>query len=159
MIESGLHAVIHDVIQARENWSTVTVFGSRILGNGAIRGGMPLYKYFANRVLTFIQNLLIGQKLSEYHTGFRAYSAVALRKVNFEANSDDFVFDNQIISQMFMADYEIAEITCPTKYFDAASSISFRRSVRYGFGVLLVSVKHWLASHNLLKSEIYRVNS
>ncbi len=135
------------------------VFGSRILGKGALRGGMPLYKYFANRALTFIQNLLIGQKLSEYHTGFRAYSATALRRVNFEANSDDFVFDNQIISQMFMAGYEIAEITCPTKYFDAASSISFWRSVRYGFGVLLVSVKHWLVSHNLLKSEIYNVNN
>ena len=135
------------------------VFGSRILGNGAMRGGMPLYKYFGNRALTFIQNILIGQKLSEYHTGFRAYSAVALRRVNFEANSDDFVFDNQIISQMFMAGYEIAEITCPTKYFDAASSINFRRSVRYGFGVLLVSVIHWLANHNLLKPEIYKVTS
>ena len=132
------------------------VLGSRILGKGALKGGMPLYKYFANRMLTFIQNLLINQKLSEYHTGFRAYTSTVLNRINFEANSDDFIFDNQIISQIFMAGYEIAEVTCPTNYFKEASSINLRRSIHYGLGVLLVSLMYWLRSHKLREFEIYR---
>lgn len=105
------------------------VFGSRILGKGALKGGMPMYKYIANRLLTFTQNLLMGQKLSEYHTGYRAYSAEVLRSVDYEVCSDDFVFDNQIVGQIFWKGYEVAEITCPTKYFDEASSINFSRSI------------------------------
>jgi len=120
------------------------VLGSRILGNGARKGGMPLYKYIANRGLTFIQNLLVGQKLSEYHTGYRAFSRTVLASIDIEKNSDDFVFDNQMLSQIIMKDFEIAEVTCPTKYFDDASSINFRRSTIYGFGVLWTSLQHRL---------------
>lgn len=120
------------------------VLGSRILGKGARRGGMPLYKYIANRGLTFIQNLLVGQKLSEYHTGYRAFSRTVLEAIDIEKNSDDFVFDNQMLSQIIMKDFEIAEVTCPTKYFDDASSINFRRSTIYGFGVLWTSLQHRL---------------
>ncbi len=118
------------------------VLGSRILGMGAIRGGMPKYKYFFNRVLTFSQNLLMRQKLSEYHTGYRAFSREVLEKINYHANSNDFVFDNQMLAQIFYAGYEIAEVTCPTRYFTEASSISFRRSVKYGLGVLTTSFKY-----------------
>lgn len=120
------------------------VLGSRILGKGARRGGMPLYKYIANRGLTLIQNLLVGQKLSEYHTGYRAFSRTVLETIDIEKNSDDFVFDNQMLSQIIMKDFEIAEVTCPTKYFDDASSINFRRSTIYGFGVLWTSLQHRL---------------
>ncbi len=120
------------------------VFGSRILGKGALRGGMPMYKYIANRLLTATQNLLLGQKLSEYHTGYRAFSAEVLRKIDFEKNSDDFVFDNEMIAQIFNAGFEIAEVTCPTKYFEEASSINFKRSVKYGLGVLRVSLQYRL---------------
>jgi len=127
------------------------VFGSRILGRGALRGGMPLYKYIANRILTFTQNVLMNQKLSEYHTGYRAFSRRVLEKVNYNANSDDFVFDNQMIAQIFMAGFEIAEITCPTKYFKEASSINFRRSVVYGLGVLRVSFQYFLHKTGLIK--------
>jgi glycosyltransferase involved in cell wall biosynthesis len=115
------------------------VFGSRILGGGALRGGMPLYKYVANRLLTLTQNLLLGQKLSEYHTGYRAYAREVLESVNYQANSDDFVFDNQMIVQIFERGFSIAEVTCPTQYFPEASSINFRRSVQYGLGVLRTS--------------------
>jgi glycosyltransferase involved in cell wall biosynthesis len=115
------------------------VFGSRILGGGALRGGMPLYKYVANRLLTLAQNLLLGQKLSEYHTGYRAYAREVLESVNYPANSDDFVFDNQMIVQIFERGFAIAEVTCPTRYFPEASSINFRRSVTYGMGVLQTS--------------------
>lgn len=132
------------------------VLGSRILGGGALRGGMPRYKYIANRLLTAIQNLLIGQKLSEYHTGFRAIKSTVLQNINFGANSNDFLFDNQMISQIFIAGYEIAEVTCPTKYFEDASSISFRRSLRYGIGVVLVSLMHWINQRKLMKFEIYQ---
>lgn len=134
------------------------VLGSRILGKGAIKGGMPFYKYVANRFLTLIQNFLIGQKLSEYHTGYRAFSAEVLRKINFEENSDDFVFDNQMLSQIFYAGYEIAEITCPTKYFKEASSINFSRSVKYGLGVLKVSLSHLLQKWGILHLDIYKLN-
>lgn len=132
------------------------VFGSRILGKGAIKGGMPIYKYIANRILTLIQNILINQKLSEYHTGYRAYSAEVLKNINFEANSDDFIFDNQIVSQIFMAGYEIAEVTCPTKYFKEASSINFKRSLKYGLGVLWISILHLLNKLKIIKSNIYK---
>jgi hypothetical protein len=113
------------------------VFGSRILGGGALKGGMPLYKYIANRFLTSFQNILLGQKLSEYHTGYRAYSIDVLK-----ANSDDFIFDNQVIAQIFEKGYEIGEITCPTKYFEEASSINLTRSIQYGLGVLSVSINY-----------------
>ncbi len=121
------------------------MFGSRILGKGALKGGMPKYKYVANRLLTLFQNLMIGQKLSEYHTGYRAFDAEVLRSIPYHDNSDDFVFDNEIISLIFLAGYEIGEITCPTKYFPTASSISLNRSVRYGLGVIRVSIRHMLA--------------
>jgi glycosyltransferase involved in cell wall biosynthesis len=126
------------------------VFGSRILGKGALKGGMPMYKYIANRLLTLTQNILMGQKLSEYHTGYRAYSGEVLRNVDYEKLSDDFVFDNQIVAQIFWKGYEVAEITCPTKYFDEASSINFSRSVTYGLGVLSVSLRYFLARTGLV---------
>ncbi|MFN3403266.1 MAG: glycosyltransferase family 2 protein [Cytophagaceae bacterium] len=132
------------------------VLGSRILGKGALKGGMPFYKYVSNRFLTFAQNVLINQKLSEYHTGYRAFSREVLEKINFNANSDDFVFDNQMLSQIFMAGYEIAEVTCPTKYFEEASSINFSRSVKYGLGVLKVSLVHFLNRTGIIKSELYK---
>ncbi|MBI2270322.1 MAG: glycosyltransferase family 2 protein [Bacteroidetes bacterium] len=115
------------------------VFGSRILGKGALKGGMPLYKFIFNRMLTLSQNILMNQKLSEYHTGYRAFSKQVLEKINYHANSDDFVFDNQMAAQVFYAGFEIAEVTCPTKYFKEASSINFKRSAVYGLGVLWVS--------------------
>jgi glycosyltransferase involved in cell wall biosynthesis len=132
------------------------VFGSRILGKGARKGGMPMYKYVFNRWLTLTQNILINQKLSEYHTGYRAFSREVLEKIDYHANSDDFVFDNQMISQIFYAGFEIAEVTCPTKYFDEASSINFRRSMKYGFGVLGTSFKHFFNRIGLAKSPMYR---
>ena len=120
------------------------VFGSRILGKGALTGGMPMYKYIANRLLTLFQNLLMNQKLSEYHTGFRAYAREVLETIQFERNSDDFIFDNEMVAQIFYHGFDIAEITCPTKYFAEASSINFQRSVKYGFGVLRVSFLYFL---------------
>ncbi|MCS7017985.1 MAG: glycosyltransferase family 2 protein [Cytophagales bacterium] len=130
------------------------VFGSRILGKGALKGGMPLYKYVANRILTFVQNLMMNQKLSEYHTGYRAYSRQVLETVAYERNSDNFVFDNQMIAQIFYHNFEIAEVTCPTKYFDEASSINFRNSVKYGLGVLGVSFRYMLAKMGIAKWHI-----
>lgn len=120
------------------------VFASRILGKGAMKGGMPLYKYIANRCLTFAQNVLMGQKLSEYHTGYRAFNKQVLQSINYQNNSDDFIFDNEIIAQIFAKGYEIAEVTCPTKYFKEASSINLKRSTIYGLGVLGVSIKYFL---------------
>jgi glycosyltransferase involved in cell wall biosynthesis len=131
------------------------VLGSRILGKGALKGGMPFYKYFANRFLTFIQNLLIGSKLSEFHTGYRAFSREVLESINFDNNSDDFVFDNEMLSQIVYKGYEIAEVTTPTKYFEEASSINFRRSAKYGLGVLRVSIVHFLAKMGVVKSKLY----
>lgn len=132
------------------------VLASRILGNGALKGGMPFYKYVANRFLTLFENLLTGQKLSEYHTGYRAFNREVLETIDFEANSDDFVFDNQILSQIIMAGFPIAEITCPTKYFEEASSINFGRSVKYGMGVLGTSILHRLNKWGIVQSRIYR---
>jgi glycosyltransferase involved in cell wall biosynthesis len=130
------------------------VFGSRILGNSALTGGMPLYKYFANRFLTFVQNILMHQKLTEYHTGFRAYSCEVLKKVEFERNSNDFIFDNEMIALIFYNGFTIAEITCPTKYFGEASSINFRRSLKYGFGVLRVSFLYFLTKTGVYKWDL-----
>ena len=127
------------------------VFGSRILGKGALKGGMPLYKYIANRFLTLSQNLLMNKKLSEYHTGYRAFSAEVLHAIDFTHNSNDFIFDNQMIAQIFYKGYEIAEVTCPTKYFEEASSINFSRSVTYGLGVLKVSLYYMLTKLGLMK--------
>ncbi len=127
------------------------VLGSRILGKGALVGGMPLYKYIANRFLTAFQNLLVSYKLSEYHTGYRAFSREVLEKIRFNDNDDDFVFDNEMLSQIIYHGFHIAEVTCPTKYFEEASSINFRRSAKYGLGVLGVSVRHRLAKWGLAK--------
>ena len=132
------------------------VLASRILGNGALKGGMPLYKYVANRFLTLSQNILMGQKLSEYHSGYRAFSKEIFSKINIEKNSDDFVFDNQMLGQIFFAGYEIGEVTCPTKYFEEASSINFKRSVQYGLGVLGVSIKYRLAKWKIYTSIIFK---
>ena len=131
------------------------VLGSRILGKGALSGGMPLYKYIANRFLTFTQNLLVNYKLSEYHTGYRAFDRRVLEAIHFEANSDDFVFDNEMLSQIIYAGFHIAEVTCPTKYFKEASSINFRRSLTYGIGVLRVSTMHLLQRLGLAKFDLY----
>jgi len=132
------------------------VLGSRILGKGALKGGMPLYKYIANRFLTFTQNFLIRYKLSEYHTGYRAFSRTILESIPFDKNSDDFIFDNEMLSQIIYFGYDIAEVTCPTKYFDEASSINFTRSSKYGLGVLRVSVIHMLSKFGLVKSILYQ---
>jgi len=132
------------------------VLGSRILGRGALKGGMPLYKYIANRILTLIQNLLMNQKLSEYHTGYRTFSKEVLLNINYSANADDFVFDNQMLAQIFYAGYEIAEVTCPTKYFKEASSINFTRSIIYGLGVIKVSLMYLLQKMGLAKFTIFQ---
>lgn len=132
------------------------VLGSRILGQGALKGGMPVYKYISNRFLTLVQNLLMGKKLSEYHTGFRAYSKDVLENINYMNNSDDFVFDNQVLAQIFYAGYDIGEITCPTKYDDQSSSINFSRSVKYGFGVLQTSIQYFLQKKGLFKFELFK---
>lgn len=131
------------------------VFGSRILGKGAINGGMPRYKYVANRLLTLFQNIFLGQKLSEYHTGYRAYASNVLKSIPYQNNSDDFLFDNQMVAQIFSAGFEIAEITCPTKYFPEASSINFLRSVKYGLGVLGVSLQYRLHRWKFIKSRLF----
>lgn len=132
------------------------VLGSRILGKGALKGGMPMYKYIANRLLTLIQNILVGEKLSEYHTGYRAFSKEVLQSLRLEENSDDFVFDNQMLSQIIYAGFPIGEITCPTKYFPEASSINLYRSSVYGLGVLAVSCKHALQRMGLASFAMYR---
>ena len=135
------------------------VLGSRILGNDALKGGMPYYKYIFNGFLTFFRNLLIGEKLSEYHTGYRAFSSEVLKKINYNANSDDFVFDNQMLSQIVYAKFEIAEITCPTKYFPEASSINIKRSIKYGIGVIGVSIKHFLQKLKIANFQIYKTKN
>jgi len=132
------------------------VLGSRILGKGALRGGMPLYKYMANRFLTLTQNILIDYKLSEYHTGYRAFGRNVLESINFNDNSDDFIFDNEMLSQIIYKKFDIAEVTCPTKYFEEASSINFSRSVKYGMGVLRVSLTHFLQRIGLGKFKLYK---
>jgi glycosyltransferase involved in cell wall biosynthesis len=132
------------------------VLASRILGKGALNGGMPKYKYIANRFLTLTQNILMSQKLSEYHSGYRAFSKEVFKKIDVSKNSEDFVFDNQMIAQIFYAGFEIGEVTCPTKYFKEASSINFSRSITYGVGVLGVSFQYRLAKLGIFKSTIFR---
>jgi len=149
--------LIHSMSYLIANGLYDVVFGSRILGRGALKGGMPLYKYYFNRFLTFAQNILMHQKLSEYHTGYRAFSNKVLKSINLETNSDDFVFDNQMIAQIFYAGYEIAEITCPTKYFNDASSINFSRSIKYGLGVLRVSFSYFLQRTGLFKFKLFTI--
>ncbi len=127
------------------------VLGSRILGTGALKGGMPLWKYIANRFLTLSENLLLGYKLSEYHTGYRAFSKKLLATLPLEENSDDFLFDNQMLAQTIWFGFEIGELTCPTRYFADASSINFWRSVKYGFGVLGTSLGFRLAKLGLIR--------
>ena len=147
LIHSMCYLIANDVYEV--------VLGSRILGKGALKGGMPLYKYVANRFLTLFQNILMGQKLSEYHTGYRAFSANVLRRIPYGRNSDDFVFDNQMLAQICHNGFEIAEITCPTKYFEEASSINLKRSITYGLGVMKTSVQYFMAKHFKLKYKIF----
>ena len=147
LIHSMCYLIANDVYQV--------VLGSRILGKGALKGGMPLYKYISNRFLTLAQNMLMKQKLSEYHTGYRAFSKEVLQRIKYHENSDDFIFDNQMLAQIFYAGYEIAEITCPTKYFEEASSINLRRSIKYGLGVLGVSFRYFLQKKGIAKYRIF----
>ena len=132
------------------------VLGSRILGKGALKGGMPIYKYVANRILTLFQNILMNQKLSEYHTGFRAFSADVLNGIKYNENSDDFIFDNQMLAQIMYKGYEIGEITCPTKYFEDASSINFKRSSIYGIGVIMTSLKYFFTKIGIINWKILK---
>ncbi len=134
------------------------VLGSRVLGGRALKGGMPLYKYISNRFLTLAENLALGVKLSEYHTGFRAFSRKVLETLPLEADSDDFVFDNEMLAQAVYFGYRIGEISCPTRYFEDASSINFRRSVKYGLGVLSTSLKFLLQKWGIKKSPIFEKN-
>ena len=148
--------LIHSMASIIGNNVYPVVFGSRILGNGALKGGMPLYKFVANRFLTFIQNILFNEKLSEYHTGYRAFSRQVLETLNIEACDDDFIFDNEMVSQIFFKGFQIAEITCPTKYFEEASSINFQRSIKYGLGCLRVSLVYRLAKWKMMSSKLYQ---
>jgi glycosyltransferase involved in cell wall biosynthesis len=135
LIQSMVYMIANEVFEV--------VTGSRILGKGALRGGMPMYKYIANRFLTLSQNLLMNQKLSEYHTGYRAFSRKALMSIDYNSYSDDFIFDNQMLAALLHKGFEVGEVTCPTKYFDEASSINFSRSMKYGIGVLGVSFQYF----------------
>jgi len=148
LIESMAYLIANDVYPV--------VLGSRILGKGAMKGGMPWYKYVANRILTLTQNILVNYKLSEYHTGYRAFSKEVLEGINYNENSDNFLFDNQMLSQIIYKDFDIAEITCPTKYFDDASSINLWDSSVYGLGVLKVSFIHFLNRMGMMKSNLYK---
>ena len=148
LIHSMAYIIANDIYQV--------VLGSRILGKGALKGGMPMVKYISNRFLTFIQNIVMNKKMSEYHTGYRAFSRKVLEEINYNINSDNFVFDNQMLSQILYAGYEIAEITCPTKYFKDASSINLKDSTIYALGVLGVSFKYFLNKIGIIKSKIYK---
>jgi glycosyltransferase involved in cell wall biosynthesis len=148
LIESMCYLIANDLYPV--------VIGSRILGKGALKGGMPIYKYFANRILTLFQNILMNQKLSEYHSGFRAFSSEVLRDINFNENSDDFIFDNQMLAQIMFKNHLIGEITCPTKYFKEASSINFQRSSLYGIGVLWTSIKYFLTKIGIINWKILK---
>ena len=150
--------LIHSMCYLIANGLYEVVLGSRILGRGAVKGGMPVYKYISNRLLTLVQNILMNQKLSEYHTGFRAFSKNVLQTIDYQGNSSDFVFDNQMLAQIFYAGFEIAEITCPTKYFKDASSINFKRSIVYGLGVLSTSIKYFLQKSRIAKFSIFELN-
>ncbi len=147
LIPSMAHLIAQDIYPV--------VLGSRILGKGALKGGMPMYKYVCNRFLTLFQNVLVNHKLSEYHTGYRGFSKKIFETVPYERCSNDFLFDNQFLSQIIYAGFEIGEITCPTKYFDEASSINFRRSLIYGLGVLKTSFLHFFQRTRLFRSSLY----
>ena len=147
--------LIESIAYMMANGLYPVVLASRILGNGALKGGMPRYKYFFNRCLTWFQNVMTGQKLSEYHTGYRAFTREVLETVPFMRNSDDFVFDNQMLAQIIYAGFDIGEITCPTKYFPEASSINFQRSCRYGMGVLRTSLQFRLQKWHLGRFSIF----
>lgn len=147
LIQSMAYMIANDVYPV--------CLASRILGKGALKGGMPLIKYIANRCLTFMQNVLMNQKLSEYHTGYRAFSAEVLRDINYNIDNDDFIFDNEMLAQIFYKGYEIGEVTCPTKYFDDASSINLKRSSIYGLGVIRVSLTYMLCKWHLMKSKLF----
>ncbi len=148
LIPSMVYLIANDVYDV--------VLGSRIIGKGAIKGGMPMYKYIANRILTLFQNILINQKLSEYHTGYRCFSKEALLKINFKENSDDFIFDNEMLAQFCFHNLRLGEVSCPTKYFKEASSINFKRSVTYGLGVIRVSISYFLHRNKILKSNLFK---
>jgi len=148
--------LIHSISYLIANDLYPAVLASRILGKGALKGGMPLVKYIANRILTLAQNILMHQKLSEYHSGYRAFSADVLRRIDYNINSDDFVFDNEMLAQIFYAGFEIGEVTCPTKYFKEASSINMKRSIIYGIGVLRVSFQYRLNKWSIIKSKIFQ---
>lgn len=148
--------LIHSMCYLIANEVYPVVLGSRILGKGAIIGGMPLYKYVSNRVLTLVQNILMNQKLSEYHSGFRAFSKEVLIKINYLENSESFIFDNQMIAQIFYAGFEIAEITCPTRYFEGASSINFNNSIVYGLGVLKTSFMYMIQKMGIADFSVFR---
>jgi glycosyltransferase involved in cell wall biosynthesis len=147
LIEAMVYPIAHELFDV--------MLGSRILGKGALKGGMPMYKYIANRLLTFTQNVLMNQKLAEYHTGYRAFSKKVLLDCPLEENSDDFVFDNEMLGQITYAGYDIGEVTCPTKYFKEASSINFSRSVKYGLGVLHVSFSYFFTKAGFMKPSIF----
>jgi len=148
LIPSMVYLIANDVYDV--------VLGSRILGKGALQGGMPIYKYIANRFLTLFQNILMHQKLSEYHTGYRCFSAEAIRSIPYLKNSDDFIFDNQMLAQLCYKDWRMGEVSCPTKYFAEASSINFKRSMTYGLGVLSVSIKYFLHQQTPIKSALFK---
>lgn len=148
--------LIHSMVYMIANGVYPVVLASRILGKGALAGGMPWIKYVANRLLTCFQNIMLNQKLSEYHTGYRAFSADVLKHIDYHANSDDFIFDNQMLAQIFYKGYEIGEVTCPTKYFDEASSINIKRSIVYGLGVLGVSIRYRLVKWKIASSKIIK---
>jgi glycosyltransferase involved in cell wall biosynthesis len=148
--------LIHSLCYVIANDVYPVAIGSRILGKGALKGGMPWYKYIANRFLTLFQNIFMNQKLSEYHTGYRAFSKEVLENINYNINSEDFVFDNQMLAQILYTGYEIAEVTCPTKYFEEASSINIKRSIKYGFGVMGVSLKYFFNKIGIAKSKIFQ---
>lgn len=147
--------LIHSMCYLIANNLYEVVLGSRILGRGALKGGMPVYKYISNRILTLIQNILMNQKLSEYHTGFRAFSADVLKLVPYHLNSDDFVFDNQFLAQVTAKGIDIGEITCPTHYSADSSSINFQRSVKYGLGVIITSFKYFINKHLKVRIKIF----
>jgi glycosyltransferase involved in cell wall biosynthesis len=148
--------LIHSMVYLITSGLYHVVLGSRILGKGALKGGMPFHRYFFNRILTFIQNIMMNQKLSEYHTGYRAYSREVLELIDYNSNSDDFIFDNQILAQILYKGYTAAEISCPTMYFEESSSINFRRSVIYGLGVLATSLKYFLDKTGIYHSDLFR---
>lgn len=147
--------LVHSMAYMIANEVYPVCLASRILGKGARKGGMPLVKYVANRILTWLENTLLHQKLSEYHTGYRAFSAQVLRSIDYNVDSDDFVFDNEMLAQIFYAGYEIGEVTCPTKYFAEASSINLKRSSIYGLGVLRVAFLYRLCKWGLAKSKLF----